>query len=196
MVYSNFSQKNLEKNEISKLMRNGRFHFPKCRGKVQNIGVPYIHSSKMGGPSSNFFITPKKKKNKNLKKMGAAGGAARNLSDYGPRQVDDCWSPASTCHWTPSQQLAVAYAGILNSFLPKISHLLPAHIFLHMWSTLASWLQRMPALPKRMWLAREPGVGSGEQGVGSREWGAGSGEQGAGKKRAGSRDCRKKSRNR
>jgi hypothetical protein len=34
----------------------------------------------------------------------------------------------------------------------------------------------------RMWLAREPGAGSGEQG--------------AGIKRAGSRDCRKKSRNR
>jgi hypothetical protein len=33
-----------------------------------------------------------------------------------------------------------------------------------------------------MWLAREPGVGSGERG--------------AGKKRAGSRDCHKKSRNR
>jgi hypothetical protein len=34
----------------------------------------------------------------------------------------------------------------------------------------------------RIWLAREPGAGSGEQG--------------AGKKRAGSRDCRKKSQNR
>jgi hypothetical protein len=34
----------------------------------------------------------------------------------------------------------------------------------------------------RMWLAREPGAGSGERG--------------AGIKRAGSRDCRKKSRNR
>jgi hypothetical protein len=35
---------------------------------------------------------------------------------------------------------------------------------------------------KRMWLAREPGAGSGERG--------------AGIKRAGSKDCRKKSRNR
>jgi hypothetical protein len=35
---------------------------------------------------------------------------------------------------------------------------------------------------ERMWLAREPGAGSGKRG--------------AGKKRAGSRDCRKKSRNR
>jgi hypothetical protein len=37
-------------------------------------------------------------------------------------------------------------------------------------------------VPSRMWLAREPGAGSGERG--------------AGKKRAGSKDCRKKSRNR
>jgi hypothetical protein len=37
-------------------MRNGRFHPPKCRDKVQKMGVLYIHSSKMHGPS---LITPK-----------------------------------------------------------------------------------------------------------------------------------------
>jgi hypothetical protein len=49
---------NLEKIKIYKKMkspnsmRNGRFHPPKCRGKLQKMGVLYIHSSKMLGPSS------------------------------------------------------------------------------------------------------------------------------------------------
>jgi hypothetical protein len=48
-------------------MRNGRFHPSKCRGKVQKMGVLYIHSPKMPSPSPNFFkeskfifIKPKK----------------------------------------------------------------------------------------------------------------------------------------
>jgi hypothetical protein len=40
-------------------MRNGRFHPPKCRGKVQKIGVLYTHSPKRLGP---FPKLPKKKK--------------------------------------------------------------------------------------------------------------------------------------
>jgi hypothetical protein len=42
-------------------MRNGRFHLPKCGGKVQKMGVLYTHSLKMPSPSPNFLITPKKK---------------------------------------------------------------------------------------------------------------------------------------
>jgi hypothetical protein len=54
-------------------MRNGRFHPPKCRGKVQKMGVLYTHSPKMPGPSPNT----KNKKLKNPKnwKKGAAGAS-------------------------------------------------------------------------------------------------------------------------
>jgi hypothetical protein len=37
-------------------MRNGRFHPPKCRCKVQKMGVLYTQSRKMSGPSPNFLI--------------------------------------------------------------------------------------------------------------------------------------------
>ena len=47
-VYSNFRKK--MKSPSS--MRNGRFHTPKYRGKLQKMGVLYTHSSKMLGPSS------------------------------------------------------------------------------------------------------------------------------------------------
>jgi hypothetical protein len=51
-------------------MRNGRFHPPKYRGKVQKMGVLYTHSPKISGPSPNFLIKPKFKikKPKNWKK--------------------------------------------------------------------------------------------------------------------------------
>jgi hypothetical protein len=54
-------------------MRNGRFHPPKCRGKVQKMGVLYTHSPKMPGPPPNFLMTPKIKKIKNWKKRGQLG---------------------------------------------------------------------------------------------------------------------------
>jgi hypothetical protein len=41
-------------------MWNGRFHLPKYRGKVQKMGVLYIHSPKMPSPSANFIIKLKK----------------------------------------------------------------------------------------------------------------------------------------
>jgi hypothetical protein len=41
-------------------MGNGRFHPPKCMGKVQKMGVLYTHSPKMPKPSPNFFIISKK----------------------------------------------------------------------------------------------------------------------------------------
>jgi hypothetical protein len=43
-------------------MRNGRFHPSKYRGKVQNMGVMYIHSPKMLGPSPNVLKKLSKKK--------------------------------------------------------------------------------------------------------------------------------------
>jgi hypothetical protein len=54
-------------------MTNGSFHPPKCRGKVQKMGMLYTHSSEMLGPSPNFLITPKKsqRKLKNWKKGGS-----------------------------------------------------------------------------------------------------------------------------
>jgi hypothetical protein len=42
-------------------MENGRFHPPKCRDKVQKMGVLYTHSPKMPSPSPNFLIIPKLK---------------------------------------------------------------------------------------------------------------------------------------
>jgi predicted PP-loop superfamily ATPase len=51
LVYSNFSKKNCEKNEISKLMRNGRFHPSKCRNKVEKTGEETLK-----GLSSNLLI--------------------------------------------------------------------------------------------------------------------------------------------
>jgi hypothetical protein len=39
LVYSNFSKNKIwKKMKSSSSMRNGRFHLPKCRGKVQKIG--------------------------------------------------------------------------------------------------------------------------------------------------------------
>ena len=40
-------------------MKNGRFHPPKCRGKVQKMEVLYTHSPKIPSPSPNFIIIPK-----------------------------------------------------------------------------------------------------------------------------------------
>jgi hypothetical protein len=58
-VYFEFRNKT-EINEIS--MCNAKFHPPKCRGKVQKIGVLYTHFPKNPYP---FLITPKQ----NLKKV-------------------------------------------------------------------------------------------------------------------------------
>jgi hypothetical protein len=118
MIYYNFSKKVWKKSKPPSSMRNGRFHPPKCRGKVQKMGVLYTHSSKMLGPSPNFFIRPQKKLNEKIAKKG------------GSREG----SPQSA----------------FNHELPpsKIFLLLPAHNFLHMWSTLIGWFQHMPALPQ------------------------------------------------
>jgi hypothetical protein len=47
LVYFNFSKNKFgKKMESPSSMRNGRFHPPKCRGKVQKMGVLYTHSPK------------------------------------------------------------------------------------------------------------------------------------------------------
>jgi hypothetical protein len=76
LVCSNFSKNILGKKMKSpSSMKNGRFHPSKCRGKVQKLGVLYIHSSKMPGPSPNFLITPKKsKRKKKITKRGRRQG--------------------------------------------------------------------------------------------------------------------------
>jgi hypothetical protein len=55
-------------------MKNGRFHPPKCRGKVKKMGMLYTLSTKMSGPSTNTKKKKKKKKHKKLeKKRGDMG---------------------------------------------------------------------------------------------------------------------------
>jgi hypothetical protein len=54
--------------------KNGRFHPFKCRGKVQKMGVLYIHSSKMPGPFPNSLNTPKTKTQFFYKKIGKKEG--------------------------------------------------------------------------------------------------------------------------
>jgi hypothetical protein len=51
--YFNFNQKNWKNRKFPSSMRNGRFHPPKYRGKVQKMGVLYTHSPKMPSPSPN-----------------------------------------------------------------------------------------------------------------------------------------------
>jgi hypothetical protein len=51
-VYSKFSKNKIRKQMKSpSSMKNGRFHPPKCRGKVQKIGEETLK-----GLFSNFFI--------------------------------------------------------------------------------------------------------------------------------------------
>jgi hypothetical protein len=60
-VYSNFSNKNRKILKSPSSMKNGRFHPPKYRGKVQKMGVLYTHSPKISGPSPISFIISKRK---------------------------------------------------------------------------------------------------------------------------------------
>jgi hypothetical protein len=46
LVYSNFSKENWKKMKSPSSMKNGRFHPPKCMGKVQKMGALFIHSPK------------------------------------------------------------------------------------------------------------------------------------------------------
>jgi hypothetical protein len=76
-VSSKFSKNKIwKKMKSPSSMRNGRFHTPKCRGKLQKMGVLYTHSSKMLGPSPNN----QKWKMKKLKKL-EKGGPAHSLSN-------------------------------------------------------------------------------------------------------------------
>ena len=65
-------------------MRNGRFHPPKCRGKLQKMGVLHIHSPKRLGPFSKL---PKKvyKNSKKFKK----GGTEFDRAKAAPRLAGD-----------------------------------------------------------------------------------------------------------
>jgi hypothetical protein len=95
LVYFNFSKINWKKMKSPSSMRNGKFHPPKCRSKVQKKGLLYTYSSKMPGPSPNFLIIPKKNfKTKNWKKKEVARGAARSLTDCWPQSASDGWLPA------------------------------------------------------------------------------------------------------
>jgi hypothetical protein len=47
--------------ESPSFMKNGRFHPPKYRDKVQKMGVMCTHSLKMPGPSLDNSKTKKKK---------------------------------------------------------------------------------------------------------------------------------------
>jgi hypothetical protein len=117
-------------------MRNGRFHPSKWRGKVQKLGVLYTLSPKMPGPSPNFLIIPKKIKLnfKSWKKGGRQGDQPIICHTTGCSRpaTNSCPPPLHKCPKLPPC---------------KIPLLHPIHIFGHMWSTLVSWLQHLPALP-------------------------------------------------
>jgi hypothetical protein len=82
-VYSKFSKNKIRKQMKSpSSMRIGRFHPPKCRGKLQKMGVMYIYSRKMPGPSSQH-----KRKSEENAKIAKKGGPVHNLLDCGPRLV-------------------------------------------------------------------------------------------------------------
>jgi hypothetical protein len=52
-VYSRFSKNKIwKKMKSPSSMRNGRFHPPKCRFKLQKMGELYTRSFKMPSPSS------------------------------------------------------------------------------------------------------------------------------------------------
>jgi hypothetical protein len=61
LMYSNFSKRIWKKMKSSSSMRNGRFHPPKCRGKVPKMGVLYTRSPKIPSPSPNFYKYKRKK---------------------------------------------------------------------------------------------------------------------------------------
>jgi hypothetical protein len=75
-------------------MRNGRFHPSKCRGKVQKMGVLYIHPSKMPGSSQTSSKYQKIKYKLNEKVEGRGGGRESSLQFVRLRAVVDRWLPA------------------------------------------------------------------------------------------------------
>ena len=75
-VYFNFNQKNWKNMKFPSSMRNGRFHPPKYRSKIQKMGVLYTHSPKMPGPSPNTKTKILKKPKKLEKKGGNKGQLA------------------------------------------------------------------------------------------------------------------------
>jgi hypothetical protein len=86
-VYSKFSKNKIwKKMKSPSSMRNGRFH-PLKWGKLQKMGVLYIHSSKMLGPSPNFIITPKSKKFKKNQKVGRLLDCQTNRAAAGKRSL-------------------------------------------------------------------------------------------------------------
>jgi hypothetical protein len=68
-VYSNFGKIKIKIKSPSS-MCNARFHPPKCRSKVQRMGMLYTRSSKIPSPFPNFQKYKNKKMLKNLKKGG------------------------------------------------------------------------------------------------------------------------------
>jgi hypothetical protein len=70
LVYSKFNKNKIcKKMKSPSSMKNGRFHPPKCRGKLQKMRVLYTHSPKILGPSSC-----NKKKVKKIQKLQKKGG--------------------------------------------------------------------------------------------------------------------------
>jgi hypothetical protein len=124
LVYSNFSQKKWKKMKSPSSMRNGRFHPSKPRGKVQKMGVLYIHSPKNVRPIPKLPQKTKTKLSKNQKDW-KKGGSARSLLDYGLRPAGDHWSLAGLGCQTSSQQLLVARQPATSSHPPEIGRLEP-----------------------------------------------------------------------
>jgi hypothetical protein len=121
-VYSKFSKNKIwKKMKSPSSMRNGRFDTPKYRGKVQKMGLLYIHPQRspglcnMQGPLNFYFFKVSKKFQKNRLRPVYTSGS--------PRPTSDCWSLAAAGHscrvagrlavadWATIDQLAVTWSG-------------------------------------------------------------------------------------
>jgi hypothetical protein len=110
-VHSRFSKNKIWKKVKSpNSVRNGRFNTSKCRGKLQKMGVLYIHSPKRPSP---FPKLPKKNSKKT--KQSAQGQVL-------------------ACGRLP------AWAGCPNLSLCNFLFISHALLFLHIRSTPPSWL--------------------------------------------------------
>jgi hypothetical protein len=126
----NWGKKNLKKSGSPISMKNGKLNTSKYRGKLQKMELLYTHSPRSPGPFPklpNFFY---KKITKYRKRRTKHDRASIN-----PRAKA---GPLAAGQHLPCQASFLFFW----NFFPHALH------FLRMWSTLASWLQHMPALPR------------------------------------------------
>jgi hypothetical protein len=116
-------------------MKNGIFHPPKYRSKVQKMEVLYTHSPKMPCPSPNVLIIPFFFLNKRIRKFGGGGRGGEG----GRHREQPIVCQTMGHDWRVTDGRPPALCECPKFPLAKILLLL-AHIFLHMWSILGSCL--------------------------------------------------------